>query len=106
LPRLTCPVAFKAARSDNLRATLNALVNKNHQVNLVFNYRQFDRLLPGREEVESITGRFDWQGDIVKRVLRNELTYSVANARVPKREYVFVEVPTGQGTHTWRDDTV
>ena len=96
----------QAAHSNNLRATLNTLIKQNHQVNLVFNYRQFDRLLPGREEVESITGRLDWQGDMIKRVLRSELTYAVANARVPKREYVFVEVPTGQGTHTWRDDNM
>jgi len=30
--------------------------------------------------------------------------YAIGNGRELKREYVFIPVPLGEGTHTWRDD--
>lgn len=92
--------------STNARAKLTTTITNSHNINLVLNYRVFEDLLVGKDKIKSITGRVDWNGDIIKKVLRSELNYSVANARVPKREYIFVEVPTGQGTHTWRDDNM
>ncbi len=92
----------QAGKADNARARLATTLG-GHTVSMVLNYRIFDDMLKN-DAVESITGRVDWTGDIIKQVWRSELNYSVANARVPKREYVFIEVPTGQGTHTWRDD--
>jgi hypothetical protein len=97
---------YQSGKSENARAKLATTINENHNLSLVLNYRVFDDLLTVEDAVESITGRIDWTGDIIKQVFRSELNYSVANARVPKREYVFVEVPTGQGTHTWRDDNL
>ncbi len=92
----------QAGKADNARARLTSTLG-GHAISMVLNYRIFDDMLKN-DAVESITGRVDWTGDIIKQVWRSELNYSVANARVPKREYVFIEVPTGQGTHTWRDD--
>ncbi|RLD19793.1 MAG: hypothetical protein DRI71_11295, partial [Bacteroidetes bacterium] len=97
---------FQSGKSENVRATLATKIKDNHSISLVLNYRIFDNLLAPDAVIESITGRVDWTGDIIKRVFRNELNYSVANARVPKREYVFIIVPTGEGTHTWRDDNM
>jgi hypothetical protein len=96
----------EAGKSENVRAKLSTLINNNHRLSMLVNYRIFDNVLTGEDAVESITGRIDWTADIIKQVFRSELNYSVANARVPKREYVFIEVPTGQGTHTWRDDNL
>jgi len=96
----------QSANTENARVKLSTVLKKNHNVALTLNYRVFDNLLANTDVIESITGRLDWTGDIVKNVFRSELNYSVANARVPRREYVFVEVPTGQGTHTWRDDNL
>ncbi|MFN8342161.1 MAG: hypothetical protein U0V64_10885 [Cyclobacteriaceae bacterium] len=75
------------------------------QVNAVFTFRQVDNLqaLATKRE-ESLTGRLDWQGSWLKKVLRSDLTYAVSNGRELKRTYAFVQVPAGQGTHTWRDD--
>lgn len=96
----------QSAKTENARAKLSTIIKKNHHVSLTVNYRVFENILGIPDVVESITGRLDWTGDIIKHVFRSELNYSVANARVPRREYVFVEVPTGQGTHTWRDDNL
>jgi len=96
----------QSGKSENVRAKVATIISDNHNVSVVLNYRVFKDLLMVENEVESITGRIDWTGDIIKQVFRSELNYSVANARVPKREYVFVAVPTGEGTHTWRDDNL
>ena len=96
----------QSGKSENVRAKLSTTIKDNHNISMVLNYRVFDDLITQVDAVESVTGRIDWTGDIIKRVFRNELNYSVANARVPKREYVFVNVPTGEGTHTWRDDNL
>ncbi len=96
----------QSGKTENARAKLSTIINSRHNVSLTLNYRVFENMLTKADAVESITGRVDWTGDIIKQVFRSELNYSVANARVPKREYVFIEVATGQGTHTWRDDNL
>jgi len=97
---------LSSGKSENTRAKVTTTINNNHHLSLVLNYRKYDNLLVTEDAVESITGRIDWNADIIKDVFRSELNYAVANARVPKREYIFIEVPTGEGTHTWRDDNV
>ncbi len=97
---------IQADRSENIRAKYSRQFENGHNINLVFNYRALDDLQSTSDEIESITGRVDWTGDIIRNVFRNELNYSISNARVPAREYVFVQVPTGEGTHTWRDDNM
>jgi len=53
---------------------------------------------------ENLSGRIDvrnafWEGNI-----RQELTLGTATGLEPQREFIFLPVPNGQGTHTWRDD--
>ncbi|MEN8248244.1 MAG: hypothetical protein ABFS32_04885 [Bacteroidota bacterium] len=102
------PVAGELAnsgRSENIRSKLTTTIENNHRINVILNYRTFDNMVSTNDEaIESITGRIDWTGDIIKKVFRSELNYSISNARVPRREYIFIEVPTGEGTHTWRDE--
>jgi hypothetical protein len=49
-------------------------------------------------------GRFDWVGTFFDRLVTSDLTYSLANSRELRREFVFIAVNNGLGTHTWRDD--
>jgi hypothetical protein len=53
---------------------------------------------------ESLMGRMDWSASFFKKHIRSELMYAIGNGRELKREYIFIPVPTGEGTHTWRDD--
>ncbi len=94
----------EATDAETLTAKVKTKLGANHSLNLVLNYRDLGNKLQANQNIESISGRLDWIGDIIPKSIRNELSYNIANSRVPKREYVFVEVPTGQGTHTWRDD--
>ncbi len=56
----------------------------------------------GSEEI--LMGGLDWAGSFFNNLIRADLKYSLANGRELKREFVYVKVPTGEGTFTWRDD--
>jgi hypothetical protein len=96
----------ESSKSHFVAGRFNTLINNNHLVNIRLNYRVFADLANEASSVNSVSGRIDWTADIIKSVFRSELNYSVANARVARREYVFIEVATGEGTHTWRDENM
>ncbi len=101
-------------KKNDLARTANLMVSsriKSHsRFDLTFTYRNLENINPDlnldpqdRSE-HSVTSRVDWFGNAFKKHLRTELTYAVANSRELKREFVFLEVNPGEGTHTWRDD--
>jgi len=51
----------------------------------------------------SLTSRLDWLGTFFNNVIKNDLTWSVSSSRELRKEYVFIEVPTGQGNYAWID---
>ncbi len=87
--------------STNLQTSL-----KGNDIGITATYRTSDNLNPLRElpGEETAMGRLDWNGNWLGRSVRSELTYATATGRELRREYVFLPVPTGAGTHTWRDD--
>ncbi len=79
---------------------------RNGDIGLTGTYRTSSNLNPSRvlPKEETIMGRLDWNSTWLERAIRSELTYVAATGRELRREYVYLLVPTGQGTHTWRDD--
>ena len=49
-------------------------------------------------------GRLDWNASVFNRIIQSDLSYNLSNSRELRREFIFIPVPTGEGTHTWRDD--
>lgn len=95
---------------DSKSQTTNFLIEssaiKNHDLSVNFTYRVLENLnetAVSRLE-ETVMGRVDWFADLFQNHVRSELTYAVANAQEPRREFIFLRVPTGEGTHTWRDE--
>lgn len=75
-----------------------------HQIGGQLNFRKVsDHLNPDQSD-DQLLGKLSWKGDFVKHLIQSNLTYSTASVRELKRTYVYVNVPTGQGTHTWRDE--
>ncbi len=90
--------------SNTLSVALNTEISKSQQLQLVFIYRNLENLnQPVNRNEETVSSRVDWRGSLWDKVVRNELTYSVSNGRELRREFVYLLVPVGQGTHTWRD---
>ncbi len=93
-------------RSETWNANYKTRIDDTQDINMVFIYRNLENLMvegEGRND-ETIMGRLDWNGRFWKNSIRSELTYSLANSRELRREFIFIQVPTGEGTHTWRDD--
>jgi hypothetical protein len=75
-----------------------------HDVKGTFTYRKMYHLTRELPEETTIMGRLDYQSRIWDNNVRNELSYAIGNGRELRREFVYLPVPTGDGTHTWRDD--
>jgi hypothetical protein len=107
---------FLGILRDNTNAqTLNIAIRKQTGAklfNLVFTYRNLENLVidttNSTKKVskleETVMGRIDWNRSFLKEIVKSELTLATATARELKREFRFILVNTGTGTHTWRDD--
>lgn len=75
-----------------------------HTLKGSFTYREL-RFIDRQQETETtVMGKMDYRSSLFDQNLNNEFTYALGNGRELKREFVFLPVPTGEGTHTWRDD--
>ncbi|WP_026463106.1 hypothetical protein [Adhaeribacter aquaticus] len=83
--------------SQNYRGTLQTRLGQSQDINVIATYRQ----VSNRDSLNqsAILGTVNWFGDFLDRHLRSELSYSVGTGREPKRQYEFVVVAPGQGTH-------
>lgn len=89
--------------SKNLRASYSRNGDKG-SVTADFNYRQVEDKLElnlGQDEV--INGRINWVQNFFDRNVRSNFSYSTGNSRELRREFIYLPVATGEGTHTWRD---
>ncbi|WP_291781579.1 hypothetical protein [Cecembia sp.] len=77
---------------------------KDHDLSATFTYRELEFLRLDSEKETTVLGKVDYLGTMAKGAIRNELSYALGNGREFRREFVFLPVPTGEGTHTWRDD--
>ena len=76
-----------------------------HDIKGTFTYRKLRHpaIREGPDET-TVMGKMDYLGSLFDNSVRNELTYAIGSGRELKREYVFLPVAPGEGTHTWRDD--
>jgi len=92
-------------RSRTLRSSLSTEIGKTQELELLFTYRNLQNLGSAtNNDEETLNGRLDWQGSFLDRHIISELNYQVGNGRELRRDFIFLSVPTGQGTHTWRDE--
>jgi len=93
-------------QSETWNAFFRTNFDDNNRLSLLFTYRNLENLNESGidRNDETIMGRVDWVGSFFDRIVRSELNYNLSNSRELRREFIFIQVPTGQGTHTWRDD--
>ncbi|HAI76195.1 MAG TPA: hypothetical protein DCM08_08095, partial [Microscillaceae bacterium] len=98
---------FQRNVSNTFNLTLNTKIHTTQSIGIIFNYRDItDRLNPSDNSlnVSNITSRIDWTGAFLKRHITSELTLTTSTGRELQREFVFLPIANGLGTHTWRDD--
>ncbi|MFC4870143.1 hypothetical protein [Negadavirga shengliensis] len=75
-----------------------------HQVKGTFTYRKLSHIHRELPEESTVMGKIDYHSSLADNNIRKEFSYALGNGRELRREFVFLPVPTGEGTHTWRDD--
>lgn len=91
--------------SYTANASFTTRWSENHRLSGTATYRQLDDLQDNSgDKEETVQGRVAWQSAWWERSLRSDLSLALLNGRELRREYVYIEVVPGQGTHTWRDD--
>ncbi|MDQ2770833.1 MAG: hypothetical protein M3Y54_10065 [Bacteroidota bacterium] len=84
------------------QGTLAARPGKNQDVRVLGTYRDLDSL--GRARNQTVLGQLFYNVGLLQNQVRSELNYSVATGRELKRDYSFLAVPAGQGTHYYAGD--
>lgn len=78
-------------------------IDQNNRLDVLLTYRNLRNLSTDADQ-ETIMGRVDWNASFFQRIIRSDFSYNLSNSRELRREFIFIPVPTGEGTHTWRDD--
>lgn len=96
----------RSNKSNTAQFFIKSRFNSNQDLNVLFTYRNNVNYLAGNDPLdeETIITRIDWFARFFQGHVRSDLSYAVGNGRELKREFVFVQTATGEGTHTWRDD--
>lgn len=89
-------------RADNFGFTINSNSTR-QKVQLDFNYRDTrDRV--NQERVDQLQGRLNTSHQLLDKHIRNNFSLAISSGRELEREFIYVMVNTGEGTHTWRDE--
>lgn len=103
------PIEGELKRGDESKTArffINSNFNANQRLNFLLTYRNNTnyQVSASPKNEETLIVRSDWYANFLKRHIRSDLTYAIGNGRELKREFIYIQVLTGEGTHTWRDD--
>lgn len=96
----------QATRAQNVGFETQFLKNRKNVVRLNVNYRKLailDTNLFNSKPENTVLGRFEHVLRLWKGALTATTFYELGSGLELKREFIFVEVNAGQGTHTWID---
>jgi hypothetical protein len=80
---------------------------EHHDINITGSYRNLqidgDTSLSLVKPDESLLGRIDYTTTLVKGLIQASVLYEFGSGQEIKREFTYLEVPSGQGFYTWKD---
>ncbi len=88
--------------ADNLNLAMS-LRGQNHQHQVDFNFRRVDDFI-NDEQLDQLQGRWIANDQFLNGHIRSNMSLAISSGRELRREFIYVLVNTGEGTHTWRDE--
>ncbi|HTO17166.1 MAG TPA: hypothetical protein VLZ83_15475 [Edaphocola sp.] len=79
---------------------------KNHNLSFNGSYRTLSLKRPSTNNLKdenTLLGRINYKGNVLNGFFTSNLLYDFGTGQEQKRQFTFIEVPTGQGTHMWID---
>jgi hypothetical protein len=95
-----------SARARQYGVSLNLLSNRNSQLKLTASNRQLrivNEELIAQAPEETFLGRLDHTLNLWKGFIQVNTFYQTGSGLQQKREFVYFEVPVGQGVYVWND---
>ncbi|UYZ63327.1 hypothetical protein [Hymenobacter weizhouensis] len=89
-------------RAQTWQGALTTRLGRTQDLAVLATYRDLAARDSARQR--TVLGKLDWNASFLQNVLRSELTYAVATGRELKRDFSFLPVPNGQGTHYYGGD--
>jgi len=77
---------------------------RDHHVSAGAIFRSVEEKLLQDTTTQIVQGRLMAVNHFLDQHVRSSLSYASSNGRELRREYIFTQVGSGQGTHTWRDE--
>ena len=96
----------QVAKAQNVGAEAQFLKNNNNTLKVNLNYRRLsilDTLLYNAKPENTILNRIEHVLTLWKGAVTSTIFYELGSGLELKREFIFIEVNNGQGTHTWID---
>ncbi|ADY53420.1 hypothetical protein Pedsa_2881 [Pseudopedobacter saltans DSM 12145] len=94
---------FSKAKTYNAKLELNKQGKSPFSITATYrtiDYEQADSL---NKNAETLLSRIDYNLNTFKGFLNLNSFYELGTGQEPKREYIYLEVPAGQGAYTWND---
>lgn len=96
---------IKTDKSQNFNLFGELLSGDHHRVKLNVTYRKLIPLMQvsGVDYGSNVLGRAEYNTDIWRGAITGSMLYELGGGQEPKKDYIYFEVPAGQGEYTWID---
>jgi hypothetical protein len=97
----------EATRAEDISLSLGLIKNTNHKFRTKITYRKLDILsntLSTLKPEENVLARVEYVAKFLKSAITSNTYYEVGSGLEVKKEFSFIEVQPGQGTHAYIGD--
>jgi hypothetical protein len=92
-------------QSQTVQGSLVTRISRTQDLRLIATYRDVNLLSrPDSARQRNLLGKIDHNLGLLQNQIRSELSYSVQTGRELRRDFSFLAVPAGQGTHYYAGD--
>ena len=91
--------------AQTVQGSLSTRLGRTQDLRVLATYRDINRVsYPDSARVRNVLAKVDHTVTFLQNQIRSELSYSVQTGRELRRDYSFLAVPAGQGTHYYAGD--